>query len=867
MKKKFICIFVFLAALILPLTNVNAATYRWKRMPLNSFISEYYSGMKINGYDVVLGSYSGYRTIEAHVVEDGSNTYHGYCLHVGKEIYSDASVGLHDGFGDLRDSAGNILDETRQSVLKNILASGYQNGNGNIDNFVSGEYVHHNNTVGTCVNTEICTKVLATQLLVWEVQTNARNDYSRSPKGNDAYNKFVNNNTNLYNAYTNILDDAEYLTKKDNFPASGKTYILKWKDSDDKYESDHINVGPYTILNPDTSGVTVSAKDSNSQVVVSSTSEIKNPISIKAKLVKGSTLESSETFRWYRFLDYSDAQDVLMGNYSVTLEDSFNVKTESGKFVISKVDADTGKIVKGSKFNLYKCSGGNCANKNFVQEIDLTQNAQNVEVLVNKSGKYLLEESAVPYGYTKIGDFTFDLKIDENGKANISNVSSPDANIQMNDDNTLVKLSLVVKNKAKKILINKIDGSTNKPLNGATFQIKDKNGNLVKFEEKNGVYRYSTTGTITELVDSTKNQYSISLLPEGEYTIVETDVPYPYVLAGKKSDRETKIKIDKNSDLYVYNTTTKKYDKTTNATVTIKNFKTKVIIEKTGTSAKPLKGVIFELYDSKKEKLIPLIKNEKTGEYDYPQFFISEFDNNMSGSNVTNSVQIITDEKGKAVINYLSPGKYYLKEVYTVDGYEITEENEWTEINVVVGRESTTKYHATICNAKSEFSFYKIDEDGNYLNDGKFKLQVYNEKTSKFEDVALIYHEKDDYYTIDKTGKSDIYIFTPKNGVVTFKEIDSKTKYRVVEIEAPDGFVLPKASEAYVELIVSENGYVSGSSVLINKKITVEEEATAQAELIINISTGQDRIRYVLIIGGILFIIVGLFILKGKLKK
>ena len=54
---------------------------------------------------------------------------------------------------------------------------------------------------------------------------------------------------------------------------------------------------------------------------------------------------------------------------------------------------------------------------------------------------------------------------------------------------------------------------------------------------------------------------------------------------------------------------------------------------------------------------------------------------------------------------------------------------------------------------------------------------------------------------------------------------------------------------------------------MINKKVTVEEEASAQAELVINISTGQDRIRYALIIGGILTVIIALFVIKGKLKK
>lgn len=856
MKKRFIGIFIFLVALILPLTNANAATYRFKRMVLNSFIGVYPSGMKINGYNVDIGSRNGYRYIEAHVVEDGSSIYHGYCLHVGKQIYSDAALGLHNGFDELRDSAGNAISPDRQNLLKNILASGYQNGNRTIDNFVSGDYVHSNSTVGTCVNTEICAKVLATQLLVWEVQAGARNDYSRDPKGNDAYNRFVIENTALKSVYNSILDGAESLTRKDNFPASGKTYVLSWSDSEGRYISSPINVANYTILNPNTNGISVE-KDSDNTVKVYSSEEIKNPVKIDAKLVKGNTLESSETFRWYRFINHSDAQDVLMGNYSVTLNDSFNIKTESGKFLISKVDSETKKLLKGSKFNLYKCSGSNCSSKEFLQEIDLTTNAQEAEVRIKKSGTYLFEETVVPYGYIGLGQFMVDFVINsESENAEISKIYTNSANIQKMDDGSLRYYSLVIENKAKEIIINKVDGNTNAPINGATFQIKDSKGNLVKFDRtKSGIYRYSSTGTITNLVDSTKSQYNIALLPEGEYTIIETAVPYPYVLAGKKEDRERKIKIDKNSDLLVWNYNTKSYNKTSNATITIKNFKTLLVVKKTGTGGVPLNGVIFEIYDSTKSKQIILSINTKTGEYEYVE--------GQTGK----PIQIFTNSNGNAVIRYLPAGKYYLKETVTIDGYVIDETNEWTQVEIKVGKDNAPRVDKTITNAKNEFSFYKIDENGNYLSEGKFKLQVYNNKTSKYEDVPLIYHEKDNVYTIDKTGESDVYIFTPVNGIATFKDIDSKTKYRVVEIEAPEGFVLPKASEAQVEFEINENGYAIGDTILINKKIIIEEEANAQAELIINISTGQERIRYFLIIGGIIIVIVGLFIINRKLKK
>ena len=870
MKKFIIITLAFLSALILPLFSVNAETFKFKRMPLGSFINYYptddmYIGRGSETIKLEIHSLGGYNYTDVYgIVDDNNNVTQGYCLSLGKQVYSGASLGKHLGFGELNNSFGhnmlgdinnNATELATQAVLKNILAS--QGNLGGIDSYVGGAYVADSSdkSVGSCNNSTTCARFFATQLLVWEVMTGGRTGeqgYTKNPQGNLAYQDFVKSNATLRSAYNSILDDAEELSDPNRLALTGETITLNWSDANDRYESNNVTLGNYNYVNPLPDGVSITSKDSNNNVLIYSTKQYKNPETINIELRRGSTTNS--TFTWYKFTNHSDAQDILMGNYGLSVSSNFYIQTETGKFNISKIDSETKELLPGSKFELLKCKGSNCEKSELVSEIDLTNNAEEVEVKVNKSGKYILRETVVPYGYTSLQEFIFKINIRNTGTV-ISDVpGTAPVNIRK-DENGIYKESLVVENKPKTITIRKIDGRDNSAVNGATFQVKDENGNLVKFNLDNtGIYRYNANGSITDIVNPSSNEYRLALLPKGKYTIVETNVPYPYVLAGKQQDRETKILIDNNSDLQVYNSSTKNYDKVNNAVVTAKNFLTKVKILKVGTSGKVLPGVQFELYDSTKTKQIPLLKNANTGEYEYSPL-------------ATSPIQIITNDQGRATINYLPAGKYYLKETVTIDGYEITKENEWTEIDVVVGKDSSPVIYKSISNAKGEFSFYKIDEDGNYLSDGKFKLQVYNEKTSRYEDVALIYHEKENYYTIDKTGESDIYIFTPINGIVTFKEIDAKTKYRIVEIEAPEGFVLPKESEAYVDLVVSENGYVSGNPILINKKVTVEEEASAQAELVINISTGQDRIRYALIIGGILTVIIALFVIKGKLKK
>ena len=548
---------------------------------------------------------------------------------------------------------------------------------------------------------------------------------------------------------------------------------------------------------------------------------------------------------------------MLMGNYQKVFSRELKIKTELGKFKIAKKDNDTGKDLKGAKFNVFKCTNttGDCDLKNVVYSVDLSNNSLSSEYKLLKSGIYLFRETQIPPGYEKVDDFYINFEI-KNGKT----TAKSDAKFVSvkEDNNSSNVLILSIYNESKKYSINKIDGSTKEVVKGTHFKIKDSNGNYVKFNLlKNGCYVYDSNGTHDELYDANKSIYKFSLLPKGEYIIEETGVVYPYTLSSTKEERETKIKIDTNYDLFVYNYTTKKYERASNASVTVNNYKTKVEIIKKGKNNVKLPGVTFELYNSDKLNQINLTKTGE-GIYQYPE--------GVTGT----PIQLITNASGKITINYLPVGTYYLKEVKTVDGYVIDPTVEWKEIKVVVTRSGQTSPAQILewPNAKGEFCFYKIDEDGNYLTDGKFKIQSYNEKNSTYEDVSLIFHENENNYTFDTTGKSDIYTFSPvANGETCFVDVNAKGKYRVVEIEAPEGFVLPKVSETNADFVVNENGYVVGTTTIINKKVTVGEGAEAQAELIINISTGQQRIRYAIIITVLVVAIAGLIILNKKMGK
>lgn len=782
-----------------------------------------------------------------HTIVENNDYDVAYCLQKSKGAQNN-SLGKINARDYVLNEQGTKLSASQLELLKNILASGYQK-NSSMDSLLNAI----KNDSYTNNDKEIAYQIYATQLLTWEVVEGLRtgyNDASYSATNTDNTLKFVKDNPKLKSAYDSILKKAATLASGNKPAAFGKTYVMHWSDSTNSYSISKINVSDYKVASFDKNKLSVT-KDKNNAVTITSTKEITGEEQVTFNIVQGSTLQSADGLRIFVFNDNpSENQELALSNYRGVQTGELSVKTESGKIKLTKQDSTTKKNIKGAVFELYKCNSNftNCSTK--VTTIDMKNKTVSSDVTITKSGNYLLKETVVPVGYDKMDDITMTLTIDDNGKVKVSN-----SKVSYNDKTSV--LNLVLYNDQKVFNIKKIDGNNNKEIKGATFQIKDSKGNVIKFKkDKDGKYIYDTTGSETSLVSSNLSTYSVSLLPVGEYILEETDAPADYVLPTSTTERQTKFKIDKDNFLMAYNYSTKKYAKSPNLTITAKNFKTRVKIHKTGLKNAPIRGVVFELYDSKKENQIPLTLSD--GVYTY-------------NSN-SNPMQLVTNSKGYIIINSLESGTYYLKEISTPEdsGLVLDPNNIWTKITISVKRDSATEYNFVkeIRNAKGTFCFYKIDEDGNYLDSGKFKLQMYNTTTSKFEDKQLKFNENDKTYSIDSTNKSNLYIFSPiSEGQTCFVDINAKGRYRIVELEAPEGFVLPSSSEAMAEIEINEYGYASGDAVIMNRKMRTVDDASAQAELIISIQTGQKKIHYLIIISSIVAIIAALIIINKKIDK
>ena len=122
--------------------------------------------------------------------------------------------------------------------------------------------------------------------------------------------------------------------------------------------------------------------------------------------------------------------------------------------------------------------------------------------------------------------------------------------------------------------------------------------------------------------------------------------------------------------------------------------------------------------------------------------------------------------------------------------------------------------------------------------------------------------------SIIKYNDSDNTIITTLNGTATIYYL-SEGQYRIIEIKAPENMELPIKELNMSTFYVSKSGVVTGSSVIVNKPKTEKTviKPKSSAELIVNISTGKDIVKFGLIIGILVVTIFSMIIFVYKKKK
>lgn len=379
--------------------------------------------------------------------------------------------------------------------------------------------------------------------------------------------------------------------------------------------------------------------------------------------------------------------------------------------------------------------------------------------------------------------------------------------------------------------IKKVDKVQSKPIANAKFQICKTS---------------SCTGSsvLTTVTTDKNGEATYNELPNpGTYYIKEISVSSEYILNSTPISVSVTTSHESGTGSYATKTVTNenKEFKLIKYTIDENNKKTKLV---DGCGTNNYTGPEFQIRDSKGNLLY--FTSLSNGKYA------------LSTKDKKDSTSSLKTCNGEFKVYYLpnNCNTYSITESKAPEGMTLT-------------GDATTK--ATSCsisltNGFSGVEFQKKNEDGEFIDGGKYSLQ--KKENNVYKDVLLRANEDGDYeYDNLLTTKADdaTYLITTVDGVALIKKLPAG-HYRIVEKEAPEGYDIIKDKDV-TTLFEIKNSETSYNLVeMIDRKSNLNG-STSTAELIVTIITGRNVINYGLIIIPLVIILVVLLINRKKVFK
>ena len=490
-------------------------------------------------------------------------------------------------------------------------------------------------------------------------------------------------NTLVDTEFIDVLEHAELTKVDEEYPYSKSEWCGKLKNVDTTYiESKGLTAKVYyantispqendwILMESYTNGIWQTESEAKAiKVKIEGEIQENSIVNIDVNMVAPNDESLEDKYAYNTYTINSEAIDLYTGLKAAYLKDMPSNVTEvrltkkEYNVEILKVDEVTKNKLSGVQFGIYDEQGKKL-------KTCLTGLLGIATIKNLKEGTYTIKEEIVPLGYDKAEDYTL---IIENGNYTLKQAEEIKAQGEIDLEGNIPTIKITIENKRAKgsITVYKIDEylDTNKqeiPLQGVEFNLLDTDQNVI------------ATGTTNE---------SGNIVFEGlewgkTYILKEKQALQGYELAEKNTYLS---KLNKDKVVIVENVR-----KTGTVTLTKEDEKT----------TEKIQGAKYGLYA--KEDIY-----NKKGEVEYQKDqLISEK---------------TTNENGQVTFEKLAWGEYYIKEIETVYGYELSEEKLLFTVNDQ-NVENVIQKTAKEVRSKANLELLKVDDKGKFLQGVEFEL-------------------------------------------------------------------------------------------------------------------------------------------------
>ncbi len=466
----------------------------------------------------------------------------------------------------------------------------------------------------------------------------------------------------------------------------------------------------------------------------------------------------------HKSIVYGDETSSLTAGEVITVDSNPNVIVNNeyegvrASFKIRKIDAETNNYLPGAWISLYKAGLDSAT---FVNRYELNKE-EGIEVPnLDPRATYYIKETTVPAGYVAAEEVEVTFTYAGGG------IYTPVFTPNEVDNNGVYQL----KNSPTKVTVSKVDATNAEELSGAKIEIRDENGVIV-----------DSWTSVKESPHVIEGRLEIGV----KYTLIETVAPNGYDIA-----TATSFVLGEDGKVIPGESTTKSKDGDSNA----------LLVEDwpiTGFGFSKYGNILEDCADERSEPYKPL---------EGVKFTATKMDSQgLPSQNEDDTFEATSNSLGNVMFNDLSEGTYIVKEVSTVEGYELSDKMYYAKVAYRSDPDKSL-YEDKACT--------KLVEDNRIFNEIPKEDFSFTKVSEKNEAKKLAGSTYGLYKNTAAGRKLVSKRVTGADGIITFNGIFIDEEYTVTELVSPDGYYvsgnpitikLVKGSDGVTKTVVLSDG-------------------------------------------------------------